>query len=85
MCIYWCKPDGTNCFIVVDGRVLLKEDMGQMVMKWSNFRRYGCVRGYNLDGGGSVTMILRDPDGSLTCKNNPDGWERTVETVFYLS
>ena len=73
------KPDGTNCFIVVDGRNAFDGrhgldgyEMGAIL------RRYGCVRGYNLDGGGSVTMILREPDGSLTCKNHPsDGWERT--------
>ncbi|HHU21081.1 MAG TPA: phosphodiester glycosidase family protein [Acholeplasma sp.] len=73
------KPDGTNCFIVVDGRNgdegrhgLDGYEMGALL------RRYGCVRGYNLDGGGSVTMIIREPDGSLSCKNYPsDGFERT--------
>ena len=55
------KPDGTLCLIVVDGRDGNNGKHGLDSYEMAAvLRRYSCVRGYNLDGGGSSTLLIRD-------------------------
>jgi len=81
------KADGTICLMVADGRNGLigmhgvdGHEMAAML------RRYGCVRGYNLDGGGSSTLIIKDENGNIVVKNKPsDGWERTDGNCLFVA
>ncbi len=72
------KADGTIVLAVIDGRQPMKNMYGvtsdemQALMAY-----YGCVDAYNLDGGGSSTMIILE-DGEFVVKNSPsDGSERS--------
>jgi exopolysaccharide biosynthesis protein len=46
--------------------------------------KLGCTDAVNLDGGGSSTLVLRDPEtGELKTANHPsDGRERAVANVL---
>ena len=67
-------------FIVCDGRS--SQSVGMTMTELGNWCKtvLGATDGHNLDGGGSSTMVIRDPNtGVLTVKNNPsDGTERAV-------
>ena len=72
------RPDGTIVLMTVDGRH--KED-GKTGMVQEELaiamRYYGCSQAYNVDGGGSTTMIIRNDQGTFDVKNSPsDGNER---------
>lgn len=72
------KADGSIVMAVVDGRVNLAIAAGaygdELAAIMANA---GCVEAYNLDGGGSSTLVIRE-DGVLKTVNVPsDGWERT--------
>lgn len=72
------RADGTIIMTVVDGRQesinmygVTSSEMGAIL------KHYGCVDGYNLDGGGSSTLIILK-DGQLEVMNSPsDGRERS--------
>lgn len=71
------KADGTIIMTVIDGRQTssgmdgVYGDEMAAIMK-----RYGCVEAYNLDGGGSSTIIIRQ-GGEFVVMNSPsDGNER---------
>ena len=72
------KDDGTIVMTVVDGRQPSTDMYGATQQEMAAIlKHYGCVDGYNLDGGGSSTMIILD-DGELVVTNSPsDGWERS--------
>ena len=73
------KPDGSTVFMVFEGRGLAADyqvgcshyESGQILLE------KGCVNGFNLDGGGSSTLIVRNEQGGFTVMNDPsDGSER---------
>jgi hypothetical protein len=72
------KADGTIVMMVIDGRQASKGMYGADYSELAAvMHSYGCVEVYNLDGGGSSTMIIRK-EGLLEVKNTPsDGRERT--------
>ena len=74
------KEDGSTVFMVVEGRGkpidyqvgVTHYESGQLL------QAQGCVNGYNLDGGGSSTLIIRNNHGGFTVMNDPsDGSERS--------
>ncbi len=72
------KADGTLVFAVIDGRQPNDNMFGaasdemQALMAY-----YGCVDAYNLDGGGSSTLMVLE-NGEFVVKNSPsDGRERS--------
>ena len=72
------KADGTIVMMVVDGRQASKGmygcDRTELAAIMTSF---GAVDAYNLDGGGSSTMVIRQ-SGSFVVQNSPsDGRERT--------
>ena len=81
------KPDGTMCLIVADGRDGLDGKHGLNGYEMAAvLRRYGCIRGYNLDGGGSSTLIVREPNGNIVVKNKPcDGGERRDSNCLFVA
>ena len=73
------KPDGSTVFMVIEGRGKPADyqvgvshyESGQLLLE------QGCVNGFNLDGGGSSTLVVRNAQGGFTVMNDPsDGSER---------
>ncbi|MBR6102223.1 MAG: phosphodiester glycosidase family protein [Ruminococcus sp.] len=75
--------EGHYIFVVSDGRTT--ESQGLSLSQLADFmKRLGCVTAYNLDGGGSSTMVF---DGQLI--NNPTTSgrgtsERSVSDIVYI-
>lgn len=66
------KKDGSMVMMVVDGRGTPDQCLeGASLFQCGELLRLaGCVEGYNLDGGGSSTLMARI-DGKMTLINNP--------------
>ena len=80
------KEDGTYLFVVADGRT--DESEGLSLYELAEFmQEQGAVTAYNLDGGGSSTMVF---NGNVV--NNPtggraghgEGTERSVSDIVYI-
>lgn len=81
------KEDGTVFFVVVDGRDDFNRWVGMTAYEMSELMLYfGAVDAFNLDGGGSSTMVLKDEDGIYNVMNTPsDGHLRPVTNgVFFV-
>lgn len=71
------KADGTVVLCTVDGRQPNNDMYGMTLDELSaTLLAYGCVEGYNLDGGGSTTMIIRDGKKFRTLNSPSDGSPR---------
>lgn len=71
------KADGSIVMAVVDGRVNLSIAAGAYGDELAVIMAHaGCVEAYNLDGGGSSTMVLREGDTLKTVNVPSDGFER---------
>lgn len=72
------KADGSIMMFVFDGRQDYRGFHGADGKELSAMLKYyDCVEGYNLDGGGSSTLIIRK-NGQFVVTNSPsDGGERT--------
>lgn len=66
------KADGSVVLMVIDGRGSVSQNLeGATLFQCGELLRLaGCVEGYNLDGGGSSTMMARI-NGELTLINDP--------------
>jgi len=72
------KADGTIVMAVGDGRQPSKGMYGFDGSELAAMmRHYGAVEAYNLDGGGSSTMVIRQGDDFVVTNSPSDGWERT--------
>ncbi len=80
------KQDGSVFFVAVDGRqsgysqgITLYELADLMIL-------YGAHQAYNLDGGGSTTMVIRDENDGFGVVNQPsDGSPRLVTNSVFLA
>ena len=72
------KADGTIVMMTVDGRQQASGMYGMTYDELSTMMMYyGVEEGYNLDGGGSTTMSIRNGKGGFNVMNTPsDGGER---------
>ena len=72
------KADGTIVLATVDGRQEAKDMYGMTYEELSAMMMYyGCEEAFNLDGGGSTTMIIRNGNGGFDVMNSPsDGGQR---------
>lgn len=79
------KADGTIIMMVIDGRQANKGMYGADRTELSAImHHYGAVEAYNLDGGGSSTMIIKK-DGKFVVLNSPsDGNERTDANALLI-
>ena len=72
------KADGTLVMMVVDGRQAANNMYGCDGSELSAIMSaYGCVNAYNLDGGGSSTIVVRDESGLNVLNSPSDGRERS--------
>lgn len=85
-CLIGMREDGTFVLMTVDGRQPLKGANGvTYVESAALLQQLGCVEGYNLDGGGSVTSIIRNEKGELQTMNIPsDGSERGLGNTILV-
>ncbi|MBR2891386.1 MAG: phosphodiester glycosidase family protein [Bacilli bacterium] len=79
------KADGTLVLVTVDGRHPEVEMYGMTLDELSAVMyAHGCVAAYNMDGGGSTTVLIRDGD-KLKVMNNPsDGNERRDSNAILI-
>lgn len=73
--------DGTVFFIVIDGRDPINGRTGVKLDQFAYLmKEYGAVQAFNLDGGGSSTMLLRDEETSTLKTLNvlSDGRMRSI-------
>ena len=80
------KADGTIMLVAIDGnhatsgRTGTDQNESNAVLK-----HYGVVEAYQMDGGGSVTMIIRDGNDFKTVNNPSDGSDRQILSgLFYV-
>lgn len=77
------KADGTTVMMVVDGRQTNMTGVSQKEMA-AIMSHYGAVEAYNLDGGGSSTMLILK-DGDFQVVNSPsDNRERSVSNAILV-
>ncbi len=72
------REDGTIIFTTIDGRQISRGYYGaNNVEQAALMQYYGCVQAFNLDGGGSTTILIRQ-NGKFVVKNSPsDGSARS--------
>ena len=72
------KKDGSVVLMVIDGRGSVGDNLeGASLFQCGELLRLaGCVEGYNLDGGGSSTLMARI-DGKMTLINDPSDARQT--------
>lgn len=80
------KADGTIVMATVDGRQFEKNMYGMTYEELSAMMMYyDCTEAYNLDGGGSTTMIIRNSSGEFDVMNSPsDGGERSDSNAIFV-
>lgn len=72
------KADGTYVMCVIDGRQSDKGMVGVGTDRLSAVMKYyGCVNAFNLDGGGSSTVVIRDGNSFKVMNSPSDGHERS--------
>lgn len=71
------KADGTIVFATVDGRQPADNMYGMTYDEQAAMMlHYGCVEAYNLDGGGSTTILIREGDEFRVLNSPSDGSAR---------
>lgn len=81
------QNDGTIVFLTVDGR---QESNGMYGMSYEEMSAmmlyYNCTKAYNLDGGGSTTMVIRNAQGDFDVVNSPSdgGVERCDSNALLI-
>ena len=64
--------EGEIVLMTVDGRQTDKNMYGMTYQELqATMKYYGCVDAYNMDGGGSTTMIIRNNEGGFDVMNSP--------------
>lgn len=71
------RADGTLVMMVIDGRQGGDDMYGADGTELAAIMNaYGCINAYNLDGGGSSTIVVRDESGLVVLNTPSDGRER---------
>lgn len=74
------RADGSTVFMTIEGRGTIAErKVGASLYECGEIlQALGCVEGYNLDGGGSTTLVAKNILGGFDVVNDPsDGSERS--------
>jgi len=80
------KADGSMVLLMVDGRASTENRNGVSLYELGEIlRRFDCVQGYNFDGGGSSSLVVRNAAGGFTTVNYPsDGFDRSVANALLI-
>ena len=82
------KEDGTPVLMVVDGRgkTAAEKNYGVSLFEGAEIMKLaGCVNAFNLDGGGSSTLVVRNEADGFDVINRPsDGSERSTGNAIFL-
>ena len=83
------KEDGSPVLMVIDGRgkTAAEKNYGVSLFEGAEIMKLaGCVNAYNLDGGGSSTLIARNENGGFDVINRPSdyGYERSTGNAIFL-
>ena len=82
------KEDGSPVLMVIDGRgkTAAEKNYGVSLFEGAEIMKLaGCANAYNLDGGGSSTLIVRNQGGGFDVINRPsDGSERSDANAIFL-
>ena len=81
------KADGSVVLVCTAGRNITDEAPGLTVYELADLMvQLGCVTAYNLDGGGSTTMITKKADGDfdIRIRGNEGTYGRNVANSFYI-
>ena len=86
------KEDGSPVLMVIDGRgsstnPVKEGNCGVSLFEGAEIMKLaGCVNAYNLDGGGSSTLIARNENGGFDVINRPSdyGYERSTGNAIFL-
>ncbi|HOE77408.1 MAG TPA: phosphodiester glycosidase family protein [Bacilli bacterium] len=79
------KADGTLVFATVDGRQVAKNMYGMLQEEMAALMlHYGCVEAYNLDGGGSTTMIIREGNNFRVVNSPSEDNERRDSNALLI-
>ena len=79
------RPDGSIVMAVIDGRQAASGKEGVFGDEMAAIMKNTAAPNYNLDGGGSSTMIIRK-DGELVVVNSPsDGRERSDANCLLIA
>ena len=76
--------DGTWVFVVSDGRTTESEGLTLYDLA-AYMRSLGCVTAYNLDGGGSSTMVFNGAVVNVPSSGRNGGRERAVTDIVYIA
>ena len=76
--------DGTWVFVVSDGRTTESEGLTLYELA-AYMRSLGCVTAYNLDGGGSSTMVFNGAVVNVPSSGRNGGRERAVTDIVYIA
>lgn len=80
------KADGTIVMVTVDGRQGKSNMYGLEGNEMAAvMKHYGCVEAYNLDGGGSTTLIIKQNGEFKVCNSPSDGSERTDSNAILIA
>jgi exopolysaccharide biosynthesis protein len=74
--------DGKAIIAVIDGRKPWHSNGATLTDAALLLKAHGAVRGINLDGGGSSTLIVQNEDGELTMLNHPADLHRPTEDLI---
>ncbi len=80
------KEDGTVFFVTVDGRQYDDHRYGVTLYELAGLMEYfGAYEAYNLDGGGSTTMMFINDEGGYDYMNSPsDGQPRSISNSIMI-
>lgn len=79
------KADGTLVFVTVDGRQETSNMYGVIYDEMSAIMlHYGCNEAYNIDGGGSTTMIIREENKFRLVNSPSDSSERLNSNALLI-
>lgn len=70
-------------FVVVDGRARNYSSGATLLKLRDIMKKLGCTNAYNIDGGGSSTMVFNGEVINRPC-NGGDGGERSISDIVYI-
>ncbi len=82
--VFGCTSDGTMVLIATDGKTVPNYGMYAQEIN-ALCKAYDITDAYQMDGGGSVTMVVRNEEGGFTTVTTPaDGSDRSIFSGMFI-